>query len=402
MDLRPRDTYLDKLKKLKDEPFIKVISGVRRCGKSSILDLFELHLLDTGVDRSNIIRFNFDSRDMRKSIHTADELYDLIEKNLGDGRNYVLLDEIQNVDDWEGALISMYTDLDADLYVTGSNAVFMSPDLGTKLVGRYIEIEVLPLSFREWLDFEHIEKHDDPASFEDYLRYGGFPAIALMNSTDLKMTALDGIYRTILDLDVGSKNNVRDPALLRILAEFLIDNIGNVISPKKIADYLTSAGRKTTHNTVDNYLLMMERAFLIYRAKRYDIKGKVLLQRLEKFYVVDLGLRGLMLSSWNSDYGSILENVVYLELRRRGYSISIGKLGETEVDFVATRLDERIYVQVTASMADENVRERELRPLMQIRDGYPKIVMSMDRNIIKDYSGIRNVNIQDWLLEGQE
>ena len=398
MSLRPRELYLSKLIKLKDEPFIKVISGVRRCGKSSILDLFERYLSDNGIKRSNIIRFNFDSRELRTSIKTGDDLYDLVKNNLGTGRNYILLDEIQNVEGWEGGLISMYTDMDADLYVTGSNAVMLSPDLGTKLVGRYIEMEVLPLSFREWLDFDDGDNKDLQASFEKYVRYGGFPAITLMGEESLKRTALDGIYRTILDLDVGGKNNVRDPALLRILAEYLIDNVGRIVSPKSIADYLTSTGRKTTHNTVDNYIMMMERAFLIYRNKRYDIKGKMLLQRLEKFYVVDPGLRGLILSSWKSDYGSILENIVYLELRRRGYSVSTGKFGEQEVDFVATRGNECMYVQVTVSMADENVRIRELRSLTSIQDGYPKMVVSTDPDVITDYEGVKNVNIIKWLL----
>lgn len=341
MSLRPRPLYLEKMIKLKDEPFIKVISGVRRCGKSSLLDLFERHLLDCGISASNIIRFNFDSRDLRTSVNDSDALYDLVKNNLGKGRNYILLDEIQNINDWEGALISMYTDMDADIYVTGSNAVMLSPDLGTKLVGRYIEIEVLPLSFKEWLDFDNGDHTDLQSSFDEYLRYGGFPAIALMKDQSLKVTALDGIYHTILDMDVGGKNEVRDPALLRIVAEYMIDNIGRIASPKSIADYLTSSGRKTTHNTIDNYIMMMERAFLIYRSKRYDIKGKMLLQRLEKFYIVDMGLRGLILSSWKSDYGSILENAVYLELRRRGYSISTGRYGEQEIDFVATKGNER-------------------------------------------------------------
>lgn len=398
MSLRQRQLYIDRLKGLRDEPFIKVISGVRRCGKSSLLDLFEKYLLDEGISPSNIIRFNFDSRDLRISIKSSEDLYDLVKRSLGKGRNYIMLDEVQNIDEWEDALISMYTDMDADIYVTGSNAVMLSPDLATKLVGRYIEVEVLPLSFKEWLDFDDSPHHDLQTSFEEFLRYGGFPAIALMKSTELKMTALDGTYSTILDLDVGMKNNVRDPALLRITAEFIMDNIGKVVSPKSIADYLTSNGRRTTHGTIDNYLVMMEKALLIYRAKRYDIKGKMLLQRMEKFYIVDLGLRSLMLSSWKSDYGSILENVVYLELIRRGYTVNVGRYGETEVNFVATKGKERIYIQVTASMNDEKVREREVRSLASIQDGYPKMILSTDRNIIDDYDGIRNENIMDWLL----
>ena len=401
MNLRPRDIYLNKLKKLKDEPFIKVISGVRRCGKSSILSLFEEYLKETGVKPSNILRFNFDHRDLRANVKNSDDLYYLVRNNLKDGRNYVLLDEVQIVPEWEDALISMYAEMDADIYVTGSNTVMLSPELGTKLVGRFIEIEVLPLSFKEWLDFDDGPHDNLQSSFDEYLRYGGFPAVALMKGPELKQTALDGIYRTILDLDVVSKNKIGDSALLKITAEYVIDNIGRISSPKKIADYLTSSGRNTAHGTIDNYLLAMERAFLIYRVKRYDVGGKILLKSLEKSYMVDLGLRGLLLSSWKANYGSILENIVYLELRRRGYSVTTGINGKTEVDFVATKGKERIYVQVTASMDDdEDTRVRELRPLKTLQDGYPKIVISGDRNIIDDYDGIRNLNIIDWLLSG--
>ena len=398
MGLRPRESYLEKLKKLKDEPFIKILSGVRRCGKSSILDLFERHLQETGVRASNILRFNFDERDIRNRVMNSDDLYFLVKNKLGKGRNYILLDEVQRVPEWEDALISMYSEMDADIYVTRSNTVMLSPDLATKLVGRFIEIEVLPLSFREWLDFDSGDHNDVLLSFDEYLRYGGFPAVALMREKELRMTALDGIYRTILDMDVGLKNRVNDPALLRLTAEYAIDSAGNIISPKSISDHLTSSGRRTTHTTIDNYLLMMEQAFLVYRCKRYNVKGKVLLRNLEKLYIVDTGLRSLVLSAGESNYGSVLENVIYLELRRRGYSVSTGKHGDAEIDFVATKGDDRMYIQVTASMAEEHIKQRELRPLLAVRDGYTKMVMSMDRGIIDNYEGIKNVNIVDWLL----
>jgi predicted AAA+ superfamily ATPase len=393
---KDRDSYLNKLKLAKDEPFIKVISGVRRCGKSTLLDLFETYLLGTGIKGKNIVRFNFDSRELRNTVKDSDSLYDLVVSKMGMGRNYVLLDEIQNIDDWEGALISMYTDLDIDIYVTGSNAIMQSPDMGAKLVGRYIEIQVFPLSFSEYIDFTE-DKRTPVSVFEDYVKYGGFPAAAL-TKPELRSTVLDGIYRTVLDLDVGSKNNIKDRALLRDLAEYLIDNIGNVISSKGISDYLGSNGRATGHTTISNYLLMMEQAFLLYKAGRYDIKGKVRLKTLGKYYVVDVGIRDLIIRSWSDDRGRTLENIVYLELRRRGYEVSIGKVGDREVDFVATKQKERIYVQVAYLLSDESVLERELRPLRSIDDNHRKIILSMDNVIRDDYDGIESINIVDWLL----
>ncbi|MDR3282605.1 MAG: ATP-binding protein [Candidatus Methanoplasma sp.] len=401
MTPRDRPLYLDTLRKLRDGPFIKVITGVRRCGKSTLLDLYENYLVSEGVDPKNIVRINLDSREYRTSVKDADDLYDLVEGKLGAGRNYVMLDEIQNVADWEGALISMFTDMkDADLYVTGSNSV--TPDIGTKLVGRFVEVHVLPLSFREFLDFKGSDAtaagRGMQAELEEYLRFGGFPAVVLTSYPELKTTVADGIYGTILNLDVGIKNGVRDRALLKSLAEYLIDNAGNIVSAKSISDYLSSNGRRNSHTTVDNYIGMMTDAFLLYKAKRYDVNGKTALKTLDKYYVVDPGIRTLVMSTWNDDYGRILENTVYMELIRRGYDVSVGRVGTAEVDFVATKNRERAYYQVTQSLADEKTREREVGSLLSIRDGYEKVVLSMDRTTIDDYGGVKNVNIIDWLL----
>jgi len=398
MDIKARDTYLNKLKETKDTPFIKIISGVRRCGKSTLLGIFESYLLASGIEREKIIRFDMDSRETKKKVSHWEDMYDLVASRMQDGRYYVLLDEVQNIKDWESALISMYTDLNADIYVTGSNAMMLSPDLGTKLVGRFIEIRMLPLSFREFLDFTGAKDTDN--SFKDYLRSGGFPAVAMLhNKPELQRTVLDGIYNTILSLDIGKKNDLRDSALLKDLAEYLIENVGNTVSTKSISDFLSSNGRKNGKNTIENYLLMMERAFLLYRVRRYDIKGKMRLKTLGKYYVVDTGFRSLMVNDLSADTGRLLENVVYLELIRRGFDVSIGKVGEYEIDFIAERGNERMYIQVAQTLSEQSTREREIRSLIGIKDGHPKLVISMDPEIVSDYAGVKNRNIVSWLLE---
>jgi len=398
MGLKNRDIYLNVLKKAKDEPFIKIISGVRRCGKSSLLSLFESFLLSSGIERERIIRFDMDLREMKKKVSSWEDLYDLVAGKVRPGRNYVLLDEIQNVNDWESALISMYAGLDVDLYVTGSNAMMLSPDIGTKLVGRFIEVQMLPLSFKEYIDF--VDADSTERAFMDYLRLGGFPAVALLHDKpDLQMTALDGIYRTVLDLDIGKKNDVRDGALLKDLAEYMIENIGNTVSAKSISDFLSSNGRRNGKNTIENYLLMMERAFLLYKVGRYDIKGKMRLKTLGKYYIADTGFRSLVLSDSSDGAGRVLENVVYLELVRRGFKVSVGKSGVNEIDFIAEKQNDRVYIQVTMTLSEEKTKERELRPLLDTKDGYPKMVISLDPEIIKNYAGITNRNIIKWLLE---
>jgi len=391
-----RPYYLERLFSAKDEPFIKVITGVRRCGKSTLLDMLEERLLNTGVPQDNIVRLNFDSRETRRSATDADSLYDLVAGRMGPGRNYVLLDEIQNIKDWEDALIFMFTDFDADLYVTGSNAMMRPPDVGSKLVGRYLDIHVLPLSFEEYLDFvpnggELID------SFEEYVTNGGFPAVAL-TKPELKAAALDGIFNTILELDVSLKNEVRDKALMRDLAEYLIENIGCSASFDNINDHIGRGGRTVSPNTVSNYVLMLEKAFLLYRVGRMDVKGKKRLKTLGKYYVVDTGIREMLIGSWTDDRGKVMENLVHHELRKRGYNVSVGKVGEYEVDFIAAKHRERIYIQVAYSASDPNVLERELRPLRGIKDSHPKLLLTMDRAGPDNYDGIRNRNLMKWLL----
>ena len=396
---KARDLYLNRLIQTMDAPVIKVISGVRRCGKSTLLDLFESYLLSSGIEKERVVRIDMDSKEAKEKVSDWKGMYDLVfERMKKDVRNYVLLDEVQNIDDWESALISMYTDLDADFYVTGSNAMMLSPDLGTKLVGRFIEIPVLPLSFKEYMDFTDSRNAD--TSFTEYVRTGGFPSVALLHDKPiLQKDMLVGIYSTVLNLDLTKKNDIRDAALLRDLAEYLIENVGNTISAKSISDYLNSSGRKSNSHTIENYLMMMERAFLLYRARRYDISGKLRLKTLGKYYVVDPGFRGLI-EGRPDGAGRILENIVYLELIRRGYEVSVGKVGSYEVDFIAHKWGgEYMYIQVTKTMSERSVAERELRPLSEIKDNHPKMIISMDPELIGDYRGIKHRNLVKWLLD---
>ena len=398
MVLKARDIYLNKLTEAMNAPVIKVISGVRRCGKSTLLDLFESYLLSIGTEKERIVRVDMDRRDVKEKVSNWKDMYDLVAGMIKKGvKNYVLLDEVQNIDDWESALISMYTELDADLYVTGSNAMMLSPDLGTKLVGRFIEIPILPLSFKEYMDFTDSKNAD--ASFREYVKTGGFPSVALLYERPmLQKDMLMGIYSTILDLDLAKKNEIRDAALLRDLAEYLIENVGNTVSAKSISDYLNSGGRKSNPHTIEDYLLMMERAFLLYRAGRYDISGKLRLKTLGKYYVVDPGFRGLI-GGRPDGAGRILENIVYLELIRRGYEVSVGKVGPHEVDFIAKGWGtECMYIQVAKTMSDESVAERELRPLLGIGDSNPKLILSMDPEMEEDHHGIKHRNLVKWLL----
>ncbi|MDR1405034.1 MAG: ATP-binding protein [Candidatus Methanoplasma sp.] len=393
-----RPLYINRLMSFKDTPFIKMITGVRRCGKSTLLDLLEKEFISSGIPKEKIIRVNLDSMEWKASVENWKELYSCVRDLLGNGKNYVMIDEIQNVPGWEEAAISMFTDMDADLYITGSNAVMLSPDLGSKLVGRYVEIEVLPLSFSEYLTF--IGSDQDPDRiFTEYVRHGGFPAAALMHDRpQLLETVIDGIFHTIVDFDIAGRNAIGDRALISSLAAFLIGNVGNTVSAKSISDYLSSNGRKVNHTTIDNYLLTMERSFLFYKVKRYDIQSRNILKTLDKYYVVDTGIRSLISASQDQDYGRVLENVVYLELLRRGYKVSIGKIGTEEVDFIAAKGSATEYYQVTYSMSDEGTRKRELTPLRKIKDSHRKLIISADRNAISDYGGILNLNIVDWLL----
>lgn len=400
-----RSTYMDKLLSYKDKTeIIKVLTGIRRCGKSTLLELYKQYLLDDGVKDNHIIHIRFESLEY-EDLKTYKELNEyILERINADGINYILLDEVQYVENWERAVNSLHLMKNTDIIITGSNAYMLSSDLSTLISGRYVEIMIYPLSFREFLDFNQtgMEANLD-AWLQKYIEIGGFPGlIDLVNNPNTIDPFLIGILNTILMKDVTQKNAVRDPILLENILRFLAKSISSPVSIKRITDYLISSGRKTTFETVDSYVTMLEKSYLIYRAKRYDIKGLALLKTNDKLYLTDLGLRRILLRRQTEDYGALLENIVFFELLRRGYHVEVGKYEELEVDFVATKNDERKYIQVTASLLNEETKERELKPLRAIPDFNQRIVLSSDHLMPKNSDGIKLINIIDFLLANEE
>lgn len=396
-----REDYLNKMISLKDTEFIKVITGVRRSGKSTLMLMFREYLLNSGVNEKNIIHINFESAKY-DDIKNYKDLYKFVKDNIKNEKIYLLLDEVQNVELWEKAINSFKVDFDIDIYITGSNAYLLSSELSTLLSGRYIEIKMYPLSFKEYLIFNNYNTDNIYEKFNEYLKYGGLPAITLIkDNSELVLSYLNDIYNTIVKKDIIDRNNIKDVALLENIIKYLANNIGSPISSTKISDYLNSNKimEKSNHQTIDNYLSMLEKSFIMYKADRTDIKNKSLLKTLGKYYISDTGLRNIILGFRNIDEGHLLENVVYLELLRRGYRVNIGKTNDFEVDFVAENPNEIKYYQVARSIADENVRNRELRSLESIGDNYEKVILTMDKTINNDFNGIKIINIIDFLLE---
>lgn len=396
-----RENYMNKLLSYKDTEFIKVITGIRRCGKSSLLKLF-MNKLKEENPRTNVIYMNFESFEFDKIIDYKD-MYTEIKKQIKSKRKaYILLDEVQRVTNWEKCVNALTVDFNCDIYITGSNAYLLSSELSTYLSGRYIEIKMLPLSFKEFLKFANFKSNVSiDEKFNQYMKYGGMPGIIkLSNDYNLFDDAIKGIYNTVFMKDVIEKNKLTDASLLEKVLKFLMSNTGSLISSKKIADYLTSQGTKVTHNTILNYLEMLENAYIIYKASRYDIKGKELLKTLEKYYIVDIGIRNSILGFRDSDYGHIIENIVFFELLNRGYTVTVGKNDSLEVDFIATNSKEKKYYQVTLSLLEENIRNREFAPLKSINDNYEKTILTLDR-VYNETSeeGIKCRNIIDFLLE---
>lgn len=396
-----RENYMNKLLTYKDTEFIKVITGIRRCGKSSLLKLF-INKLKEENSKANVIYMNFESFEFDKIIDYKD-MYNEIKKQIkSEGKTYILLDEVQRVTNWEKCVNALTVDFNCDIYITGSNAYLLSSELSTYLSGRYIEIKMLPLSFKEFLKFSNFKSNVSiDEKFNQYMKYGGMPGIIkLSNDYDLFDDAIKGIYNTVFMKDVIEKNKLTDASLLEKVLKFLMSNTGSLISSKKIADFLTSQGTKVTHNTILNYLKMLENAYIIYKAPRYDIKGKELLKTLEKYYIVDIGIRNSILGFRNFDYGHIIENIVFFELLNRGYTVTVGKNDSLEVDFIATTSKEKKYYQVTLSLLEENVRNREFAPLKNINDNYEKTILTLDR-VYNETSedGIKCRNIIDFLLE---
>lgn len=390
-----RKQYLEKLKKTKDMQMIKVVTGVRRCGKSTLLVQFKDHLKSCGVGQEQIISINFEDIE-NEYLHDYKTLYTYVTQRLIPGKmTYVFLDEIQAVPDFQKAVDSLFIKENVDVYITGSNAHMLSGELATLLSGRYIEIRMLPLSFAEYYELVGGECRN---AWNAYFRNGGFPYAARIADDEVRRDYLSGIYNTVLLKDIVSRKRIQDVPLLESIVRFLFDNIGNIVSSKKISDTLTSFGRKTTSVTVENYIGALTESFILYKADRYDIKGKQYLKSLEKYYLVDVGLRRLLVGDKNIDIGHILENIVYLELIRRNYTVSIGKIGDLEIDFVAESGGDRIYYQVAASILDPNTFAREIKPLQKIPDYYPKFIISMDEISVNE-DGIKQINIVDFLLE---
>ena len=395
-----REEYLNELIRWKDQDLIKVITGIRRCGKSTLFELFIQYLKDHGVNDDEIIHINLEDVDYDFSGYK--ELYDYINKKIDTKKKYyVFLDEVQNVVDFQKAVDSLYIKKNVDVYITGSNAYLLSGELATLLSGRYIEIKMLPLSFKEY-----VSAFDDTNNYQklflDYMKNGGMPggvSILKNNPSDIDKY-LDGIFSTIVYKDIMARNNISDKMLLESILKFIFDSVGSPISTKKISDTLTSKGMATSNHTVENYITSFLESFLIYKAERFDVKGKNLLARDYKYYAVDSGLRSYLLGrKSDSDMGHILENIVYLELLRRGYKVYVGKVDDLEVDFVAVNREGIRYYQVALSVRDENVLTRELRSLQRTGDHYPKTILTLDMDLEADYDGITKVNVVDWLLD---
>ncbi|MDK2941255.1 MAG: uncharacterized protein PWP56_768 [Acetobacterium sp.] len=390
----PRKQYMEKLKKMKDKNIIKMITGIRRCGKSTLLLMFRAYLKECGIADNQIISVNFE--DVANE-HLLDyrRLHEYVTAQLVPGKmTYVFLDEVQNVPQFQKAVDSLFIKDDVDVYITGSNAQMLSGELATLLSGRYVEISMLPLSFAEYYELVGGEKRD---VWNSYFKNGGFPYTAFIKDEDIRRDYLMGIYNTVLLKDVVARKRISDIPLLESVIRFIFDNIGNIVSSKKIADSLTSYGRKTTSVTVENYIEALTGAFVLYKANRYDVKGKQHLKSLEKYYLVDIGLRRMLLGDKNADIGHILENIVYLELLRRGYTVDIGKIDDKEIDFIATIGGDKVYFQVSATILDPATFEREIAPLKKVADHYPKFIISMDE-LPMDEDGIKQVNIIDFLL----
>ncbi len=403
-----RKEYLQKLIQWKDEKIIKVLTGVRRSGKSTLLQQFQEYLLDHGIGSDQILSLNFELLENEELLNYQ-ALHRYLTEHLCQGKmTYIFLDEIQYVKDFEKVVDSLFIRDNVDLYMTGSNANMLSGDLATLLSGRYVTISILPFSFAEYCQVQ--PEGDRDTLFADYLKSGGFPYISVMDRTTEKADAyLEGIYNTIIVKDIEgrqmrrqsdpSRRNITDIALLKSIAKFLAGSVGNLISIRKIADYVTSTGRKVSQNTVSDYISMLEEAFVFYPAERFDIPGKQILKTNRKYYIVDPGIRRFLLPRSNYDPGYSLENTVYLELIRRGYTVNVGKFQNKEVDFIAWKYDEIHYYQVTASLADPSTFEREIAPLRGIKDNYSKTILTLDRLTVGNYSGIEAVNAVDWLLE---
>lgn len=397
-----RDIYLSRLLKYIDKPVIKVLTGIRRCGKSSILKLLNSELLKNGTPEGNIVFINHESLEFG-FIKNYDDLYNFVKGALKSkkGKKYIILDEVQEVEKWEKAVSSFLSDEIGDIVITGSNAHLLSSELATLLRGRYIEIPIYTLSFSEFLDFRQVkDKQNIDDEFKNYLRYGGFPGIHKMEFEDeMIVNYLNSIINTVILKDIIERNSIRDASLVEQIIKYLTDNCGNISSAKGISDYLKSQNVKVSADTVINYISYLEKAFMFHKVNRYDLKGKKWLEINNKFYSGDIGLRNGLIGYRENDISGVLENLIYLELIRRGYKVGTGVSGSGEVDFIAEKQNEKIYIQVTYLLASESTVKREFGSLEAISDNYKKIVLSLDKFYPEDRNGIQRQYIPDFLLD---
>ncbi|WP_330694440.1 ATP-binding protein, partial [Intestinibacter bartlettii] len=400
MNMIKRIQYIEELKRWKDKDLIKVVTGIRRCGKSTLFELFIEYLKEEKVDDGHIISINLESLEYNFSGYKG--LYDYVVSKIKDEKKYyVFLDEVQNIEEFQKAVDGLYIKKNIDIYITGSNAFLLSGELATLLTGRYVEIKMLPLSFKEYVS-AFSDNNNYQSLFLEYMKNGGMPgtiSVVDLGRNDVNKY-LDSIFSTVVFKDIMARNKITDKTLLENIIKFIFDSIGSPISTKKISDTLTSKGISTSNHTVENYITSFVESYLIYKAERFDVKGKNLLVRDYKYYAVDTGLRSYLLGKKaDSDMGHILENIVYLELLRRGYRVYVGKVDDMEIDFVAENRDGLKYFQVALTVRDEKVLERELRSLQKTGDHYPKYLITMDMDLSADYNGITKINVIDWLLE---
>lgn len=403
MQLIPRKEYLDRLCRWQDKQIIKVVSGVRRCGKSTLFTLFKQNLLKQGVDEKQIISINFEAMEFEalRDYHT---LYQYINDHLQqDCKNYIFLDEVQHCTEYQKAVDSLFIKDNCDIYLTGSNAYFMSGELATVLSGRYVELKMLPLSFKEFVSSFALENVDISIQekFNLYLNYGSFPFLARYNSFDSDAyNYLRDVYNTIILNDIVKRLKITDVNALDKVTKFIADNIGNIVSINKIANTLKSGGKSIDNKTVEKYLQGLVDALFLYKASRFNIKGKQLLTNMPKYYIVDIGMRNILIRNKESDIGHIIENLAYLELLRRGYEVYVGDIDKGEVDFVAIKNNQTEYYQISATTLNPDTLARELAPLQSVQDNYPKYLLTLDELFGEaNYNGIQKKNLIKWLLE---
>ena len=393
-----REEYLKKLFTYMDAPIIKILAGIRRCGKSTILEMLHKELISKGIDESNIICKRYTSFEI-DDCYTAKDMYNDIKKEMiNDNKYYLLLDEVQEIDGWEKAINSLLEDTNADIYVTGSNSKLMSSEISTYLTGRYVLIPVYPLSFKEYLDFKSSSTKSKKYLLNEYIKFGGFPIVALGNYDEQSAYQIvEGIYNSVITSDITKRHNIVNLDLFNRVVKFIIENVGKTFSANSIVKFLKGEGRALSVESIYNYLEWLEKAFVIYRCRRYDLQGKSVLKTQEKFYLADQSLKYCIMGFNPKSIASMLENIVYFELKRRGYEVYIGKLGTKEIDFVAIKRDERIYVQVCRTLPENS--DREIGNLLTIKDQYPKYVVTLDELSTGNVNGVKIIHLFDFLLK---